>query len=105
MVHGLPILHVKIICWILYKLGFNTNTNVSIRGGNEKTSFYTSLSYKNAKSTTENNTFERYSMLLKASHKLNDWVDVAASFSFANSKPRNDTTECGVNYLSMQIPM
>ena len=23
----------------LYKLGFNTNTNVSIRGGNEKTSF------------------------------------------------------------------
>ena len=37
----------------LYKLGFNTNTNVSIRGGNEKTSFYTSLSYKNAKSTTE----------------------------------------------------
>ncbi len=51
----------------------------------KKTSFYTSLSYKNAKSTTENNTFERYSMLLKASHKLNDWVDVAASFSFANS--------------------
>ncbi len=42
----------------LYKLGFNTNTNVSIRGGNEKTSFYTSLSYKKAaKSTTENNTF------------------------------------------------
>ena len=40
--------------------------SVSIRGGNEKTSFYTSLSYKNAKSTTENNTFERYSMLLKA---------------------------------------
>ena len=84
----------------LYKLGFNTNTNVSIRGGNEKTSFYTSLSYKNAKSTTENNTFERYSMLLKASHKLNDWVDVAASFSFANSKPRNAQLNAGELFVN-----
>jgi iron complex outermembrane receptor protein len=27
----------------LYKLGFNTNTNVSIRGGNEKTSISTTI--------------------------------------------------------------
>ena len=33
----------------LYKLGFNTNTNVSIRGGNEKTSFYTSLSIEQSR--------------------------------------------------------
>ena len=26
----------------MYQLGFNTNTNVSVRGGNEKTSFYSS---------------------------------------------------------------
>ena len=83
----------------LYKLGFNTNTNVSIRGGNEKTTFYTSFSYKNAKSTTENNTFERYSMLLKATHKLNDWVDVAASVSFANSKPRNAQLNAGEMFV------
>ena len=84
----------------LYKLGFNTNTNVSIRGGNEKTTFYTSFSYKNAKSTTENNTFERYSMLLKATHKLNDWVDVAASVSFANSKPRNAQLNAGELFVN-----
>ena len=53
MVHGLPYSPRKNNMLDLYKLGFNTNTNVSIRGGNEKTSFYTSLSYKNAKSTTE----------------------------------------------------
>lgn len=84
----------------MYKLGFNTNTNVSIRGGNEKTTFYTSFSYKNAKSTTENNTFERYSMLLKATHKLNDWVDVAASVSFANSKPRNAQLNAGELFVN-----
>ena len=45
----------------LYQLGLNSNTNVAIRGGNDKTSYYTSLSYKKARSTSEKNTFERYS--------------------------------------------
>lgn len=83
----------------MYKLGFNTNTNVSIRGGNEKTTFYTSVSYKKANSTTENNTFERYSFLLKGTHKLNDIVDVAASVSFANSKPRNAQYNVGEYFV------
>ena len=73
----------------MYQLGFNTNTNVAVRGGNETTSFYASTSYKKVNSTTPENTFERYSLLLKGSHKISDRVDVAASVSFANSKPRN----------------
>lgn len=40
----------------LYQLGLNSNTNVAIRGGNDKTSYYTSLSYKKARSTSEKNT-------------------------------------------------
>ena len=44
-----------------YDLGFNTNTNVSVQGGNEKTNFYTSLSYKYANGTTPNNSFSRLS--------------------------------------------
>lgn len=39
-------------------------------------------------------------MLLKASHKLNDWVDVAASFSFANSKPRNAQLNAGELFVN-----
>ena len=84
----------------MYQTGFNTNTNVAIHGGNEKTTFYASLSYKWAESTTENNTFERYSFLVKASHKLNDWVDVAASVNFANSKPRNSARNIGENFVN-----
>ncbi len=34
-----------------YNLGFNSNTNVSVSGSSEKTSFYTSLSYKYASGT------------------------------------------------------
>lgn len=29
-----------------FQTGFNTNTNVSIRGGNDKVNYYSSLSYK-----------------------------------------------------------
>ena len=79
----------------MYQLGFNTNTNVSVRGGNETTSFYSSVSYKKVNATTPNNTFERYSFLVKGSHKISDRVDIAASVNFANSKPRNAALEVG----------
>ena len=81
-----------------YQLGLNSNTNVAVRGGNEKTNFYTSLSYKKAKGVVENNDFERYSMLLKGSHKISDRVDVNASFNFANSSPRNAQRNLGDGY-------
>ena len=83
----------------MYQLGFNTNTNVSIRGGNETTSFYTSASYKKVNSTTPNNTFERYSFLVKGSHKISERVDVAASVTFANSKPRNAARGVGEYFI------
>ena len=79
----------------MYQLGFNTNTNVTVRGGGEKASFYTSLSYKKANSTTENNSFERYSFLLKGTYQISKRVDVAASVNFVNSKPRNAARNCG----------
>ncbi|EJX00185.1 TonB-dependent receptor plug domain protein [gut metagenome] len=84
----------------MYQLGFNSNTNVAIHGGNDKTTFYSSISYKHAESTTPNNTFERYSFLVKATHKLNDWVDVAASVNFANSTPKNAARNIGENFVN-----
>lgn len=84
----------------MYELGVNTNTNVAIHGGNEKTTFYASMSYKHASSTTPNNTFERYSFMAKGSHKLNDWVDVAASVTFANSTPKNAARNIGENFVN-----
>ena len=53
-----------------YDNGFNSNTNVSVQGANDTSSFYTSLSYKYADGNTPNNSFERISFLGKASHKI-----------------------------------
>ena len=78
-----------------YDNGFNTNTNLAVQGGNETTSFYTSLSYKHATGTTPNNSFDRLSFLAKASHKLTDKVEVEAGISFANSTPKGGETNLG----------
>ena len=71
-----------------YDNGFNSNTNVSVQGANDTSSFYTSLSYKYADGNTPNNSFERISFLGKASHKISKDVEIEAAISFANSTPR-----------------
>ena len=71
-----------------YDNGFNSNTNVSIQGGNDTSSFYTSLSFKHADGNTPNNRFQRFSFMAKASHKITNKVEVEAAISFANSTPR-----------------
>ena len=71
-----------------YDNGFNTNTNVSVQGSNDTSSFYTSMSYKHADGNTPNNSFERISFLAKASHKISKDVEIEAGISFANSTPK-----------------
>ena len=83
-----------------YDNGFNSNTNVAIQGGNETTSFYSSLSYKYADGNTPNNSFERLSFLVKASHKISKDVEVDAAVSFANSTPKQGgSTNFGENFI------
>lgn len=72
-----------------YNLGFNSNTNVSISGGNDKTTFYNSLSYRYNSGTLPNNSFTRISLLSKASQKIGDKVKLDVSIAFANSTPKN----------------
>lgn len=87
----------------MYQLGFNTNTNVTVRGGTEKATFYTSLSYKKANSTTPNNTFERYSMLLKGTYQISKRVDVGGAVSFASSTPRNAARNIGEYFVNPNL--
>lgn len=83
-----------------FQTGFNTNTNVSIQGGNDRTTFYSSISYKSVDGTTPRNTFNRLSFLAKASHKITNNVKLEASISFANSTPRNAENNIGEGFAS-----
>ncbi len=79
----------------VYQTGFNSNTNFSVSGGNDKTTFYTSMSYKYASGITPRNTFNRLSMMAKASHKLTKNVKLESSITFTNSIPRNSPYNFG----------
>lgn len=87
-----------------FRTGFNTNTNVTVRGGNETTSFYTSASYKYAEGTQDRNSFSRMSYLLKGSHKVSDRVTVSGNVSFAQSKPKNPVINMGEQYATVLGP-
>ena len=78
---------------------FNTNTNVQVSGGSDKTSFYTSLSYKYADGTLPNNSFSRLAFMAKASHYITSKVELEASVSFANSNPKNGQLNIGENFI------
>ncbi|MGL4520687.1 MAG: SusC/RagA family TonB-linked outer membrane protein [Phocaeicola sp.] len=82
-----------------YNLGFNSNTSVQISGGNEKTSFYSSLSYRYSDGTLPNNSFNRLAFMAKASHKITNRVELEASISFANSNPRNAQQNIGERFV------
>ena len=85
-----------------YNTGFNTNTNITVSGGNEKSSIYASISEKYSTGTLPNNSFNRFSTLLKASHKLNDAIEVEGSVSFTNSEPRNAQPNIGEYFINGQ---
>lgn len=87
-----------------YRTGINTNTNVAISGGNDVASFYSSFSYKHADGQTINNTFDRYSMLLKGTYQITKKLDIAASMSMAYSKPRNAQQEIGLYTVYSGLP-
>ena len=83
-----------------YGTGFSTNTNVSISGGNDRTSFYTSLSYRYNNGTLPNNDFQRMSLMTKGSHKITDNIELEASLTYANSKPRNAQPNIGEYFVN-----
>jgi iron complex outermembrane receptor protein len=82
-----------------YNNGFNTNTNITLSGGNERSSIYASISEKYSTGTLPNNSFNRFSTLLKATHKLNDAIEVESSVTFTNSEPRNAQPNIGQYFI------
>lgn len=83
-----------------FDTGFSTNTNISLQGGNENTTFYVSASYKHNKGTTPRNTFNRFSFLGKASQRISKHVSMDFSINFVQSTPRNAPLNIGEYFVN-----
>ena len=57
-----------------YDTGFNTNTSVSLSGGNEKGTFFLSDSYNKRKGTSPSNEFTRNSLMFSGTYKFAKWL-------------------------------
>ena len=79
----------------VYKNGLNTNHQVAINGGNEKTRFYTSFGYNKVKGIVKGSEFERYSGRLNLDHKVTKWLRVSAKqmISFSSTEGFRDQND------------
>ncbi len=82
-----------------YDLGLSSTTNVALSGGNEHTTYYTSIGYLHSKGTLPNNEFQRLSLLTKASQDIGKYVNLEATLSFANSMPKNAQPNIGEYFI------
>lgn len=93
----------RIIPWVandvldIYRTGQYYNTNVAIDGGSERTTFR--LSYTNSKnnSVLPNNSFGRNVLSLRATQKINNFINLDASVAYATSNSKNPIIQGGNN--------
>ncbi len=68
-----------------FQTGVSLYNNVNVSGGNNRTTFYASLSNTNVKGVVPNNTFNRTTFSLNASHKPAKNVKVTAVVNYSNT--------------------
>lgn len=73
----------------LYRASFNTQVNVSMSGGTERTQYYNSLNFLNENGTEYNNEYKRFRFSSKLNHefssKLKFQTDLAATYRYNQS--------------------
>jgi iron complex outermembrane receptor protein len=84
----------------MHDLGWGSNTNIAMRGGDEKGNFYLSTSYDTRKGTSPNNTFKKTSAFLSGSRKLADFLQVNASVSVTGSEAGNPPLNLGEQLIT-----
>jgi len=86
-----------------YDTGINTNTSISLSGGNDKGTFFLSDSYNMRKGTSPSNEFSRNSLLFSGSYNLAKWLKAEASISHTISKPKNPGNDLSEYFLDGNV--
>ncbi|MGV0922266.1 SusC/RagA family TonB-linked outer membrane protein [Empedobacter tilapiae] len=84
-----------------------SETNMSISGGSDKTTYYTSFGYLKDEGYIVNSEFEKYSTRLNITHKAKDWLTGSVDMGYAYSKSKNNgqTSDSGsIFWFTDNIP-
>ena len=77
--------------------------NLSISGGNEASTYYTSFGYANQEGTLIGSEVDRYSLAINSDHKITDWLKVGEVFRFSKVDA-NDNVNPDLLEYSQIIP-
>jgi TonB-linked SusC/RagA family outer membrane protein len=83
-----------------FKPGLRQENNISVSGGDDKTSYYASLNYLHDASYTENSSFDRVTLRLNLDKELTSWFRSGFNLSYANTTT-NAPNVGGNNYSSV----
>ncbi|MDG5798941.1 SusC/RagA family TonB-linked outer membrane protein [Marinilabiliaceae bacterium ANBcel2] len=79
----------------IYDGGSDQEYQFSASGGNENTTFYTSLGYRNVEGIVRNREFERFTGVLNLENQARDWITfgVKTQLAYTNQLGRGDQTD------------
>lgn len=70
----------------IFRDGFGTDNNISVRGGKDKTKYYVSASYFYNQGIIKNTDFKRFSFRANLDQELASWVSFSAGMNYINSR-------------------
>lgn len=82
----------------IFRTGQSQNHNLSISGANENTSYYFSIGYTDQEGMFRNNNYNRTTGRFTLNQKVNSWLNVGGTFSYATSE--NEGLNTGSNGAS-----
>lgn len=83
----------------MFNTGQRDEYNLSISGGDDKSSFFASVGYLNDEGYTINSNFKRYTSRLKYSRDLTSWLNTKFNISYSNSE-QNFPTSSGSSFIN-----
>lgn len=87
----------------MYSPATEQKYDLSLSGGNEKSTYYISAGYLKEEGIRRNNWFERYSLRMNSDHKLSDKLTIGQYLYINKTKTRPEGDGSGLPYRS--IPM
>ncbi|HZX73363.1 MAG TPA: SusC/RagA family TonB-linked outer membrane protein, partial [Cyclobacteriaceae bacterium] len=76
---------------LMYQTGTSQNHNVNVSGATDATSYFVSVGYTDQEGFMVKNTFDRTSVRVNLTHKLNKRLSIGTNFSYSNSLNSNLT--------------
>lgn len=93
---------------VVFRTALVQNYHLSANGGNEKSNWSMSASWFDQDGTIIGSDYQRLSLRMNSSHKLNDWIKLGENLNFMTSQGRNamnNSSSPGASILSAAIAM